>query len=60
VTVFLFQAVLGQQVPQHDVGQLIKMLTTAKQTAIMGLRKKLFSKLDYPEKYTLFTFGLLM
>jgi hypothetical protein len=36
------------------------MFTTAKQTAIMGLRKKLFSKLDYPEKYTLFTFGSLM
>jgi hypothetical protein len=36
------------------------MLTTAKRSAISGLRKKLFSKLDYLEKYMLFTFRLLI
>jgi hypothetical protein len=29
-------------------------------SAISDLRKELFSKLDYLEKYTLFTFGLLL
>jgi hypothetical protein len=38
----------------------MKMFTTAKRSAISGFRKKLFSKLDYLEKYMLFTFGLLM
>jgi hypothetical protein len=40
--------------------QLMKMFTTAKRSAISSLRKKLFSKMDYLEKYMSFTFGLLM
>jgi hypothetical protein len=38
----------------------MKMFTTAKRSAIWGLRKKLFLKFDYLEKYMLFTFGILM
>jgi hypothetical protein len=38
----------------------MKMFTTAKRSAISSLRKKLFSKMDYLEKYMSFTFGLLM
>jgi hypothetical protein len=35
----------------------MKMFATTKRSAILGLRIKMFSKLDYLEKYTLFTLG---
>jgi hypothetical protein len=38
----------------------MKMFTKARRFAIFDLRKKLDLKLDFLEKKTLFTFGLLM